>query len=376
MTSNASSLKLDVVEQDETYGALLTDFVQYRLRGKQYGIVVANETDLELLRNHYSLPGRVRVFVHESIDASERETESTLFSTPQNLRDSVRTFAIDVLVVCNTRLDAPCIALITDLNGLDLGCELMTHTDVVVDFDLLYGTFFGVHMPSKFDRVGLLRSFMSEKKSGSMKFLDHVDIEGKTVIELGSAVCGMTAQLVKFSPKKLLVIEAQMSNFSAFNAYKKALNVENAEILLQDFHNLNVKADVLIAYGVLYHSAHPAAFVENLSRVANVICVGAHVWGDDENVERTILHWKGHEIEAQVAQEFKLSTGGLSPHQTYLKTDDYRRIFDTLGFDWIDLGERELPAGRRYAEWVAIRRRWLCTIKQIGTFLGLRLRHG
>ena len=116
--------------------------------------------------------------------------------------------------------------------------------------------------------------------------------QGKHVLELGPLEGGHTSMIARAGAASVTAIEANK------RAFLKCLIVQNAlgfkaDFMLGDFsqylEQCEVKFDVIVASGVLYHMSDPVRLLQNAARVANSIGLWTHYYDGQIVRERADL---------------------------------------------------------------------------------------
>ncbi len=347
--------------RDEYYKQYIAD----RLRGMRFALVADSEAAAEIALGLYPAAESSALFVPANVLGTlpkQLQVKTKVFTSPVDIGTQFEAMGLHVIVYCSPGLDSAGLSFLFDLRAQLPGNKVLGHADFQFLFDYLYNTLQKTQLyhvkPEELlsSYFGFERSRARVISNEKTKALRQISIEGKKAIELGCLHCGMTNYFLMDSPAQLISVEIDYQNIALHHAWSRACGHTNASILMQDFHALTEKCDVMLTYGVLYHSAHPFRLVEHLATLADTLLIGTHVWSDSETLPRLHIPWREHSLEVMVTPEYKQSTGGLCLHQTYAKKEDYFAVLHQLGFTCTDVETTHRPNGRVYAEFIAQRR--------------------
>lgn len=131
-------------------------------------------------------------------------------------------------------------------------------------------------------------------EAGTMPFFDdprikavlrHLDsIKSYKVLELGPLEGGHT-YLLHEAGARVVSIEGSAKSFLKCLVVKEILNLNRAHFVLGDFmpylETTNERFDLVVASGVLHHSADPISLLKLTRRVADKVAIWTHYWDAD-----------------------------------------------------------------------------------------------
>ena len=100
----------------------------------------------------------------------------------------------------------------------------------------------------------------------------NIDINGKTVLELGSGIGNHTKFLYHKSPKKIITVEGRKQNFDVlkekFKSTQKVVPIlHDIENGLESIEELKDGVDLIYNYGLLYHLKNPTKFIDDIQKI-------------------------------------------------------------------------------------------------------------
>lgn len=185
-----------------------------------------------------------------------------------------------------------------------------------------------------------------------IKWLAQQDggFSGKTILELGPLEGGHTYMMAKAGAANILAVESNSRAFLKCLLVQNALKF-NAQFLYGDFRQLLAKReqkfDLILASGVLYHMADPAALLEDMAHASDSVCIWTHYY--DPNVAKTNEWMQRHLSTTPTISDFhgrtittyrneylgliddKKFAGGSSPFSQWMTRESLLGVLNDLG---------------------------------------------
>jgi hypothetical protein len=178
-------------------------------------------------------------------------------------------------------------------------------------------------------------------------------LTGKTVLELGPLEAMHTYMLAKAGPAHIDAVEANALAYMRCLIAKEILGIANTSFWLGDFNawleTSTRHYDLIVASGVLYHSADPVRLLELIATSAEALYVWTHYFDnaamppDDPRrgafsgcVEPRLfrdLPVELHERSYHQAWRDPKFCGGLQDRHYWMTKSDIVRLLDRLDFD-------------------------------------------
>ena len=190
-------------------------------------------------------------------------------------------------------------------------------------------------------------------------------IEGKTVLEIGPLEGMHSYILHKHAPLRIDALEANQLCFLRCLVTKQILKLDRAYFYLGDaqkwLEEKDVRYDLAIASGVLYHMHDPAQFLVQLSRRTDSIFMWTHFFLEEAmpandvrrlpfsgNVERRSvedLSVRYYERGYFSANSDKSFCGGMRDLHYWMHRDDILELLRSLGFGRIEIAHEDHSHG-------------------------------
>lgn len=181
----------------------------------------------------------------------------------------------------------------------------------------------------------------------------HGSIAGAKVLELGPLEGMHTYLLDQQQPEFIHAVEANRLSFLRCLITKELLEIKRAKFLHGNFlpwlEQAEVRYDLIIASGVLYHMRDPVRLLELLAQRSNAIYLWTHYFSDDAmpdgDVRRLALSGKVERIDYRGqavplyqrgyhgAWKNQTFCGGMHDRHYWMEKGDIIRILEHLGFD-------------------------------------------
>ena len=178
-------------------------------------------------------------------------------------------------------------------------------------------------------------------------------IEGWRVLELGPLEGMHTYMLAQAGAGHVDAVEANTLAYLRCLVTQQVMKFGNATFLLGDFvkwMEADRRYDLVLASGVLYHSADPIRLIELIARTADRFFIWTHYFEDALKRREDLrgvpfsgvvetrpfrdqtfaLHERGY-YKAQNDPKF---CGGLHDRHFWMTKPDILRLIELLGFDW------------------------------------------
>jgi SAM-dependent methyltransferase len=139
--------------------------------------------------------------------------------------------------------------------------------------------------------------------------LAHFDsVKNTRVLELGPLEGGHTFMFHEAGVARIIAVEASALSFLKCLVTKEILHLNRAHFLLGDFNEYLDRRhdhfDIVLASGVLHHSAEPLRLLEQIAAVTDQLAIWTHYWERgaverDEQISRMFLEppatleWRG-----------------------------------------------------------------------------------
>ena len=179
-----------------------------------------------------------------------------------------------------------------------------------------------------------------------------------SVLELGPLEGGHTYMLEQAGAKSILSVESNTRAFLKCLITKEVMNLKNASFVLGDFceylKNINgdVKYDLIIASGVLYHMKNPVRLLADISRHTEKVFLWTHYYdpdiimsspvrekiGNPEKLEEGGFSCEAYRYEYKTALEWIGFCGGTDVYSRWIGKDDIIDCLKHFGFKKITIG--------------------------------------
>jgi hypothetical protein len=175
-------------------------------------------------------------------------------------------------------------------------------------------------------------------------------VEGKAILELGPMEGAHSAMLQQAGAVSVLGLEAGSRLFLRCLVVKEALNLDRVRFMLGDFNKhlaQDASYDMILASGVIYHSANPVELLVRMCRAAPQIAIWSHYYEADPVRARygSRFDHSGERVsfEGIEAQCYRHNygaslrkgnfCGGVNTQTRWMDWDSWLRILDGQGFD-------------------------------------------
>lgn len=187
-------------------------------------------------------------------------------------------------------------------------------------------------------------------------------IEGKTILEIGPLEGMHTYMLDRQRPMRIDSLEANQLCFLRCLVTKQILQLDRAQFFLGDaqkwLEEKDVKYDLAIASGILYHMHDPAEFLLHLARRTDSIFLWTHFFLDEAmpaddirripfsgNMERRTVNEvsvRYYERGYFSANSNKSFCGGMRDQHYWMHRDDILALLRSLGFRRLEIAQEDL----------------------------------
>lgn len=185
---------------------------------------------------------------------------------------------------------------------------------------------------------------------------DHLDLSNLNVLELGPLEAGHTFMVHQFGADSITAVESNTRAFLKCLIIKELYELNTTQFLLGDAmefmqHNNN-KYDLCMASGILYHSTHPAKFIELCTKMSNKIFMWTHIYDSALMSNYPALNGKfskQHQMEYEglpfTAWQFEYLTslewsgfcGGSAPYSLWIEKQTIFQVLKMNGFEKIKI---------------------------------------
>lgn len=217
--------------------------------------------------------------------------------------------------------------------------------------DLLYGFKIFENWHCKFPFEGLSiedyqqKIMLSEPRINQLS--KRINLEGKTVLELGCLEGVHSLMLQNLGVKKVVGIEGRKENFLKCLIVKNAFNLNRCKFLFGDLNKilsvLSGPFDICLALGVLYHLEDPLSAIYRIAELTNRLFVWSHYSTKDEPKGPLIeVEYQGNICHGKyVGEDIKHYLSGLNKKSFWIFEDDFLKVVEKTGFKYIDLIQKE-----------------------------------
>jgi len=192
-------------------------------------------------------------------------------------------------------------------------------------------------------------------------------IEGNSVLELGPLEGAHTYMLEKLGAREIVAVEGNAGAYLRCLITKEIMRMDKAHFLLGDVNayleECELKFDLCVASGVLYHMRNPVRTLELLSKVSDKVFIWTHFY--EASIcrpqlrfapEPEILQWRDVAIP-QYQQSYGDVTqrssfcGGNAEYSIWLEKSSIETVLEQLGFTQIiQMGiQLDHPSGPAYS---------------------------
>ena len=193
--------------------------------------------------------------------------------------------------------------------------------------------------------------FNSEFDTRIVKWDEQYPVKGKTILELGPLEGAHTYQMEKLGAARITGIEAGSLHFMKCLIVKNLLNL-NAEFLFGDFREYlktcELKYDIVLACGVLYHMIEPVELLYDISKVTDNIFLCTHYYSHErEDIKyrfesepiKLKNNYEGYKHYYNDLDETDIILGGTRHYSVWITKDDIISILKELGYIKINILE-------------------------------------
>lgn len=185
-------------------------------------------------------------------------------------------------------------------------------------------------------------------------FRQFGDLQGKSVLELGSLEGAHSVQLAEAGCGEVLGIEANEAHFLKSLIVGNALDLSDVRFLLGDFQaymeSCDRRFDLICASGVLYHMTNPGKLIAAASRLSDALFLWTVIYNDAAipkghrdlisgkvTVHADGLDYEGHKhfyrsLDVEKARKDKNFSGGVDDYAIWLEHDELLRILRHFGY--------------------------------------------
>lgn len=180
---------------------------------------------------------------------------------------------------------------------------------------------------------------------------DHVDLQGKTILELGPLEAGHSYMMHKLGASAITAVEANNRALLKCLLVKEMYNLNRANFLyggvMAYLDDTKKKFDICVASGILYHMTDPSNFLELCSKVSDKLFIWSH-YADEKEVKKhpvlkdKIKHtedkvYKGYQYleyhyEYDAALGWAGFCGGATPYCRWITKEAIFEILKLNGF--------------------------------------------
>ncbi|WP_246811078.1 bifunctional 2-polyprenyl-6-hydroxyphenol methylase/3-demethylubiquinol 3-O-methyltransferase UbiG [Ensifer sp. ENS03] len=187
-------------------------------------------------------------------------------------------------------------------------------------------------------------------------------IEGRKLLEIGPLEGMHTYMLDRQRPARIDAVEANQLCFLRCLVTKQILQLNSAHFYLGDaqrwLEEQEIRYDLTIASGVLYHMHEPAEFLVQLARRTDSVFIWTHFFLDEVMPEGDVrrLPFSG-KVERRVVNDVpvryyergyfsansnKSFCGGMRDRHYWMHRDDILQLLRSLGFQRLEIAHEEL----------------------------------
>jgi hypothetical protein len=177
-----------------------------------------------------------------------------------------------------------------------------------------------------------------------VRLLGRINVNGKSVLELGPLEAGHSYMLEK-AGAKVTGVEGNLQAFLKCLIVKNIYNL-SATFLLGDFvtyleSSQTPKYDVILASGVLYHMTDPLRFLPALSMKSDVLFFWTHYYNrakprQEIKQKPEIILFKGKKIGYYLYSYINTKSanfiGGMHPYSHWMERECILKVLSALGY--------------------------------------------
>jgi SAM-dependent methyltransferase len=198
-------------------------------------------------------------------------------------------------------------------------------------------------------------------KSGSIPLFDDprirafnsvISVAGKTILELGPLEGAHSKMLQDLGAASVTSVESNSISFLKCLTVKNIFQL-NTSFLLGDFREYikeckikNIKYDIVLASGVLYHMTNPVELLRDISDVTEVVYIWTHYYSKTRTDTHKRFDKKPVLLDSQYsaykhyyrkALKLKGFCGGTLPYSLWLERDALLEGLQNVGFKSIEI---------------------------------------
>ncbi|MFQ5481491.1 MAG: class I SAM-dependent methyltransferase [Nitrospinaceae bacterium] len=183
-----------------------------------------------------------------------------------------------------------------------------------------------------------------------------LDIEGKTVLELGPFEGHFSMMLMQRRPQRVIGLEGRPENYAKAAVLKAYLDWSNYTLRFGDMHLLDSlvpePVDMIFCSGVHYHSAKPWWFLETCMEKCGSIVLSGHVASTHSppGRRRREVALDAGVYSFEVFPEGGDPLSGLTPYSLWFQEKDLIHFVESRGFRY-----------EKFNEWVNPHGLWVCS---------------
>jgi len=170
------------------------------------------------------------------------------------------------------------------------------------------------------------------------KLDDHINFNGKAIIEFGPLECGNTILLEEKGASKIVGIEGHLENYIRCCVIKNLYKLNKSEIIYNDVMNVSTQYgqfDISFVAGLLYHLDRPDLFLNNISQISDSLVLSTHI-ADEYSPSREAMEISvksnGSSYFGKIYNEFSGPNSGLENHSFWPYKEDLLNMVKDSGF--------------------------------------------
>ena len=199
-------------------------------------------------------------------------------------------------------------------------------------------------------RYGSREPLVSDDLPTISELHQHVDLQGKHILELGPLEGGNTKQMVDLGAASVTGIESASESFVKCLLLKNTLQLDSVDFIFGDCNAVMAgeqigrrsSFDLCVASGLLYHMEDPVLCIDRICNVAEIAYVWSHVASERSPLGEwvTLRDEVGRSYRGRQNQYKSTDVlGGIGYVAVWLTPESMKQAFIDRGFSVEDIGE-------------------------------------